>query len=362
MYLLKSLFKSLRIGLKLNLSFAIIITSMLFVIFISLNTISSTLINQESKNTYEMIKQTQINLKVVLTEIEKLSLSLSRDDEITNLVTNLDKEQDQLVAASIINDIAKSIDRNLLTQTDIVNISIVTNSGQIVTSGNHTFEIKQPSVFEYPVMKKFIESKANALWIDTYEETVPTIKANSENGHVITLVRKMYSPTSLNNSVGTIIFYINESAINNVLKELQLSSGGKYMLVGSNRNIVFDPQNRDQDGNNIDTGLIPNEIYNRIQEERNNYFTGKINGTEHLVTYVTIDDIKGIPLKWSLVSYTEIKSIVSTISAVKKQIWFYSIIALLLGALLSFGISRDLVYSIKNLLMLWTRQNKGGLM
>lgn len=351
--------ENFSIRTKLNTGFALIIISMFAVIIMSFSTISGTLVKQESKSMHETIKQTKNIFRVYMEEIEKFSLSISRDDELTSLVTELDACEDEMKAVRLQNEIKQVLNRFVLTRNDIASMIVLTNNQKASIYGNQSLE--NVDINKHSVINDFLQSEVNSKWYDTYVEEIDTIRADSAK--VIVIARKMYRSTSLK-SVGTLLLFIKESSFNDLLKDINLDYGSKIIVSGQNNNIVLNPLNRDESGTIINKELKDDNKYNfnqRIYQKVKSNGEGYLTENSMLITFSTIESIASTPLKWNIVSLTEVDKITSTINSETLKVIWISLICLILGAVLSFFIAKNISDRIKILVEEMEEVKKGNL-
>ncbi|MFZ5985674.1 MAG: methyl-accepting chemotaxis protein [Bacillota bacterium] len=360
--------KRISIGLKLNISFiGIIALSLTIVVLFCFNLIQKTLIDESRRSTYELVKQTSQNIRTVLEEIDKLSMTLSRDNQLGSLTSELDIIRDEVMILRKQNEIKSILNKSLTSRTDITNAMVVSNSGSGVVSGQQTLFTYEP-LRDNPTVKSYFQSKAKSKWFDTYVQDISSLRSNTDSGRVIGLAKNMYTETSLK-SVGFIMFFIRENTVNDLIKSLNIPSEGEVYLIGKDNNIILNPNKMSDNGlklndlykNDKNSKYIPHDIYNIMQKEKKGTSTAEINGKKMLITYETLEDIKGTPLNWTLVSVTEISKITDSVNKAAVGIIFIGALCLIIGLAVSFLITRDITKGIKSLVVVMDDVKMGNL-
>ncbi len=352
------LLDNLSIRTKLNAGFSFIIISMLAVIIVSFSTISDSLISKESKSMYESMKQMKNVLVVYLAELEKLAMSVSRDDELSLLVQKLDSSNEEIQASKFNTEIKQILNKYMITRDDIASIIVTTPSGNKATIyGNQT--IGDVNLNKHRIISDFIISDQHSISYDTYVEEIDTIRADSSK--VIVIAKKMYSSTSLK-STGSVFLFIKESAVANLFNNIKLDHDSRYIIMGSNSNIVYNAFSRGESGSFISDipktkYSITDNFYQTARSSKEGTHTQK----DTLITFSTIDSIAGTNFGWHLISMTSVSNIVSTIRNESLKVVWLSILFLVVGIIISLLITKSIVARINKLVKEMDKARTGNL-
>lgn len=359
--------KRIKIGLKLNISFVgITALSLTIVVMFCFNLVRSTLIEQSRESTYELIKQTSSNIRIVLEEIDKTSMALSRDNELAGKTAELNNMRDEVLLLRKQNEIKEILNRALLNRTDITNAMVVSNTGSGVVNGQQTLYTYEP-LRENPTVKAYLNSGSKSKWFDTYYQDISSLRPHTDSGRVIGLSKSMYTETSLK-SVGFLMFFMRENTISDLIKDVKLPSEGKIYIVGSDNNIVLNPSKMEDNGLKLTDinkdnkwDYISADIYNSIQKEKRGKLDSIINGKNVLITYETVEEIKGSPLNWTIVSVTEVDKITANVDKKGRGVILIGIFFLGIGLLVSFFITRDITKGVNTLNIAMDEVRRGNL-
>ncbi|MFZ5989745.1 MAG: methyl-accepting chemotaxis protein [Bacillota bacterium] len=238
----------IKIGIKINLAFIITMVCLSAVLAYSLSMIADTLQKQAEESTEGLMKQTGTNIRIVLEEIDKLAMSVSRDTLISPVVQELNTTKDDAVRARLISNVKPNMDAYYSTRVEtLADMVLVSNSGHGILGGEGSFTEMKLGYYETIAAKEFKESGKKSLWVDTHiTDLVYTRRKGSKRN--IALMKSVYTSTSLNKSVGTLQINIREQALNDLLKDVSIPNDGHFFIVGANNNMVLNPQNSEENG------------------------------------------------------------------------------------------------------------------
>lgn len=347
--------KNMKISHKIIALTAIIIVSLSIAFIMAFNIMQDTLLEQNSKGTYEVINQTTNNLEIILEIIDNIAMEISRDDEVAQRVLSMENAKDEAEESRYQSELKTMLSNYVDSNIDIEVALIVTPKNKTVTSGQKAVRSGYIIEESYPV-KTFGDSKAKSMWLDTYAQDIE-FSGNTvrQGGRIITLAKSIYASTSLK-SVGTLYLFIKESAITDVVKEVNLTNNGLFYIVGENGNIVYNRNKLEHGGlllkdintdENTDLRYVSEDTFRRIKPETEgakveNIFIDSVNGKKSVITHETIESIAQTPLRWTFVSVTEIDDIFESINTIMRRVIILSIVFMAIGLLFSILITRDI--------------------
>lgn len=363
--------KNISIGIKLNVIVTIIIVlSLSIVIFYSFNIVREILIEQTKAGTLQVTKQTSSNIRIMLEGIDQSAMDLSRDPQIGELLPKLDKAEDEAVKSRYSGQIKKYLSDYMDKRNDLFNgVLVVSNNYSSVISGqqaiNTNIDLK-----EVESIKAHVESGENSKWNDPYKQDVNIVQdVTGSGGFVITLVKNVYTKTSLK-SQGQMIFYLNFDNLLRIFEDVSLINDGVIYVVGNNNNIILNHKQKDHNGLFIkdiskdrrdELLYIDEEIFKKIKLGLNGSFTTQLNGKNILVTFSTIDEVKGTKLGWTVVTVTEVGKITESVSKVADQVIIIGVICLISGILLTHFVNKDITKNIKTLVNAMEEVSNGNM-
>ncbi len=364
----------MKISLKITALTVIIIVSLSIAFIMALNIIQDTLLDQNSKGTYEVINQTTNNLQIILEVIDNLAMEISRDDEVAQRVLNMDNAKDEAEANRYQSELKALLSDYVDTNIDIDLALVVTPKYKTVTSGQKAVTSGY-GMDKSSTVKTYIDSKAKSMWFDTYAQDIDfNGSAVPKGGRIISLAKSIYATTSLK-SVGTLYLFIKESTITEVVKDVNLTNNGLFYIVGANGNLVYNMNKMEHEGfllkdintaENKDLRYISEDIFKRIKPGTQdvpveNIFTESVNGEKSVITHETIESIAQTPLGWTLISVTEINDIFENINKIMFRVIILSIVFMAIGLLLSILITRDITKAFGKLMGKMDEVKKGNL-
>ncbi|HHV30048.1 MAG TPA: methyl-accepting chemotaxis protein [Clostridium sp.] len=237
----------IKIGIKINLSFAITIILLSVVLGYSLITLSNTMIEQAKESTLGLMEQTGNNIKIVLEEIDNLAMSITRDITIAPAIDEINKTDDEHMRARLASIIKPYLNAYYSYRVDtIANLTLVSNTGYGIIGGEGTFEELRFDYRDSITAKEFAQSGVNSLWIDTHISDIAFLRRKGGNT-TISLMKSVYTATSMK-SVGSLQVNIREDSMERILENVQIPHNGYFFIVGNKDNMIFNPQNIKDNG------------------------------------------------------------------------------------------------------------------
>ncbi|NLM49076.1 MAG: methyl-accepting chemotaxis protein [Epulopiscium sp.] len=321
-------YKNLKIGTKLNLSFAILIIVPLSIIgILSYSKMSSSLIEQNRNNLIELMKQTSKSIDIAFMEIDRNMTALSRNEQIGSLVENYSKLDDNQKIRTK-NQIQHLMNDAINARVEIADIYIITKNNDIFSSGVRVMDPKYDLISSYAVTR-FKESERNSLWIDTYETDNDATGGISKR--ILTVFKNMYVSTSLK-SVGTLMANVKEQYLYDLVKDIKMDYDGYFFVIGQDKNIVMDPKNLNNNGM-----ILKDRYLDKVFQEDTSWFIEEIDGEEMLVTFSKCKN-----LDWVVVGLTPVKNITAPVTSMGFELLLIGIFCLIISFFAAVLITRDI--------------------
>jgi len=313
---------------KLNIGFALIVVLCIFVVGLaSFRMISESMLNHAKASSTELIKQTCRNIETILKGFDEIAMTLSQDNTIAETISEFDSITDVHEKAEKERKICEILNNRIKTRNDITDIAVISNQGDYISSGIMGPSVNRDIKSSYAV-KKFIESKRGSLWLDTYTTDIDSTFTYSKSGQVFSLMKGILTPSSLK-SKGILLVNFSESYLYNIIADIKLSDNGKMFIVGSNGNYVLNPEDRTKNGTKAEY-----EFIDEILGKGSNCEIKVIGNVEHLVTFQTIEEIKGTDLGWTVVEITPVASITTSVTNAGMRLFFIGLICVAVGFIL----------------------------
>ncbi|WP_139905333.1 methyl-accepting chemotaxis protein [Clostridium thermarum] len=328
--------KDLKIGLKLNLSFLILISiSLIIVSLISYTQFSKIIIDQNKNNLVELMKQKGESINRSLQELDKDFKAVANNDSLGEKVAKYSSmERGKKVQTS--DQIYKYLDDTFKTSMDIADMFIVSNSQDIFYYGGSGRD-KDYDIFSDPYYVDFINSEKDSL------KTIPYVSAhsltNQMSPRIITAFYRMRISTSLK-SIGNLVVNLKEDYLYNLIKDMKVDYNTKVIILDSDNNIVMDPSNRAENGNKYAI-----DISSYVADNENHWFNKEIDKEMNLVTYYKFTNTD-----WILVGLTPISNMTKTASSIRLLMLIIGLVSLALAFFLSTFITKDITKGIKELI------------
>lgn len=321
--------KNFNIGPKIIISFSIVISLLLVLVFSSYQIIANSLITQTQENTLQIIKQTSKTIETTLSEIDRLVLSISRNEILGELVSQFDTA-DQ-IEKSYLDTKIKQISTSLIsTRNDIADIIIITKKGgYFIIPPNNSITSLNYKPFTSYAYRKYSAAKKSSLWLDTY--TTDNQGTHAISPKVVTILKDMYISTHVG-KIGIIQLNIKETHLNNLIMDVKSASGGDFFVLGSNQNIVLNPQQ---------PSMSEKKIYKKYLEQlthkKSGFFYTKINHIKNLLVFDKIDRTG-----WFVIFTIPINNITKNIQNATHNLLIIGLLCALIGITFSFLISQDI--------------------
>lgn len=313
---------------KLNIGFALIVVLCIFVVGLaSFRMISESMLNHAKASSTELIKQTCRNIETILNGFDEIAMTLSQDNTIAETISEFDSITDVHDKAENERKICEILNNRIKTRNDITDIAVISNQGGYISSGIMGPSVNRDITSSYAV-KKFIESKKGSLWLDTYTTDIESTYTYSKSGQVFSLMKGILMPSSLK-SKGILLVNFSESYLYNIIADINLSDNGKIFIVGSDGNYVLNPEDRTKNGTKAEYDFI-----GEILGKGNSCEIKQIGNVNYLVTFQTIEEIKGTDLGWTVVEITPVASITTSVTNAGMRLFFIGLICVAVGFIL----------------------------
>ncbi len=324
--LMSALYINIALGFIFMLTISIVISS-------SFSMISNALIEHSADSSQEIIKQTTKNIQTVLEELDDVSMTMSRDDAIANRVIMHSSITDENEKNENIRKIEEILNNYCQSRGDIVDVAVLTNKDKYISSGDNSKSTNDDGT-SYYAFKAFRESGQKSLWLDTYTSDVKYTVEQSENGQVFSIIKGIYSSRSLK-SEGILLVNIRESHLYSMISNIKLSTESNVFILGNDGNFVLNAQNRALNGQTAEY-----EFVDEVLSQKNGSTREVIDKKSYIITYNTIDNIKGTELGWTIVDMTPVSSITKGITAAGMYLVEIGLLCIFIGLILSFVITR----------------------
>lgn len=346
--------KKLKAAWKLNFGIMfVVILSISLVGLISFRMISTSIQNNSTLSSIQLVKQTSKSIETVLSNIDKLTLAMNSDGVFSELVKKHNLSDNEHEKAECFRQIREIMNTYIVNRVEIADMAVVTNSMEYITSGELTInEIKDVS--SYNAVKLFTNRGKDALWVDTYvADSNWTYSSTGSFGQVISFVKKIYLPDS-KESHGMLIINYKESYLYQLVSDIKVSEGSKIYILGSNGNYVMNIYDRTLHGYYAQYDLYLKEAVTtdegsvRINIEEDDY----------IFTFDSIKQINGTPVEWRVVLITTLESVTKGVTDVGMKIFFLGLVGVTFGFIFSFflikrySFSADKKYNERHLIMM----------
>jgi two-component system, sensor histidine kinase YesM len=274
----------------------------------------------------QVIEQVESHIEYYLRDFDITSLKIMKNPEVTYFfLSNPDMQEKEKKQASV---------RNFFkvqeySRPDISNITLIFNSGDTIdTLGELNY---------YPV-----DNIKKEYWYSTvpYNGTAllvsRTLKLKDKEFPVISLVRRVYNPATLN-AEGMLIIDINFSRIEEILKKVTVSNNGYFFILDSNGHYVYHP-----DYSNLGKKVKNGHIAKLGLEESGSKILET--DTRDLVTFTHSPN-----LGWTFFTSVEYQNLTDGIDEIRKNIMWTIFISLGLAYLMGYGFATSLVRPVRRL-------------
>lgn len=312
---------------------AIVIICISIVIWAAFNIMSDSMLDHSRENAKELIKQTSKNIQTILEQMDDFAMTVSRDNKLATYVLEHDDIEDENEKKQNLMSIDKILDNYQMTREEIDYISIITRNNTHIINGQEQKLSEAQNLFNFDI-KGFREGNKKSLWLNTHEPDIDPILSNSENGKVFSIVKGIYSISSLK-SQETILINIKESYLNNLIADIKFLDDSNVFIIGSDGKYVMNTQ----DGNLIGQP-VEYSFTDEMLQKKNGEDIKTINGKRYLITYNTIDAIRGTELNWTIVDITPVFSIIRGITNEMQNILIIGILCIIVGLIISVLITK----------------------
>ena len=211
---------------------AIVIICISIVIWAAFNIMSNSMLDHSRENAKELIKQTSKNIQTILEQMDDFAMTVSRDNKLATYVLEHDDIEDENEKKQNLMSIDKILDNYQMTREEIDYISIVTRNNTHIINGQEQKLSEAQNLFNFDI-KGFREGNKKSLWLNTHEPDIDPILSNSENGKVFSIVKGIYSISSLK-SQETILINIKDSYINNLIADIKFLDDSNVFIIKDN--------------------------------------------------------------------------------------------------------------------------------
>jgi methyl-accepting chemotaxis protein len=329
-----------NIGIKTKLISAFLLLSIVPLIIVgsfSYFSAKNTVEKKVGTSSQQLLKQITKNLDAKIDELEKLSLMIYTNTEISEV---LSKEHYLLDGMQIIENrrkVSQLLTNLASSNTDIKRVIIYKTDGEKYANGSVT------DLEQYFGTEEFHNSDLYKQVINS-DEVVWVTGLNESYQHIF-LMRKIISRKTAQ-PIGVLIFVIDESTLNNIYKDVDLGADATILMVNADRAIISHKL-KESLGQKFTDSYV-DDIY---AEKDLDYFVKN----NQLVTYATCEN------GWKIVTKVPMRSLMNEINAVGRWTLIIGIIctvlAIFIGIVISFSISNPL----QNIMGLMKKAEQGDL-
>jgi len=307
---------------------AIVIICVSIVVWATFYMISNSMLEHSRQSSKELIKQTSKNIQTVLEQLDDFAMIVSRDNKLATYVLEHDNIEDENEKNQNLKRINEILNNYCKTREEIDHISIVTRNNTHIINGRQQSLLNDLDIFNFDV-KAFREGNKKSLWLNPHVSDLDTKLSASENGKVFSIVKGIFSISTLK-SQETIIINIKESYLHNLIADIKFLDESNVFIIDGDGKYVMNTQDNNLNGQPVEYNFI-----GEILDKKNGEDVKEVDGKEYLVTYNTIDAIKGTELKWTVVDITPVFSITKGIKKETQNILFIGILCIVFGLVIS---------------------------
>lgn len=334
--------KKLKAAWKLNFGIMlVVILSISLVGLSSFRMISTSIQNNSTLSSIQLVRQTAKNIETVLSNIDNLTLSMTSDGELSEFVRRYSISNNEHEKAEYFRQIREIMNTYIVNRDDIADMAVVTNSMEYITSGELTInEIKDVS--SQKAVKLFNNSDKDSLWVDTYvADTNWTYSSTGSFGQVVSFVKKIYKPGD-KQSYGIMIINYKEAYLHKLISDIKVSEGSKIYILGNNGNYVMNIYDRALNGY-----YSPYDWYLKESTTTDEgSIRENIEKAEYILTFDSIKQINETPLEWRIVLITPATTITKGITDVGMVMFFLGLAGVTLGFIFSLLLIRRYSFSV----------------
>ena len=288
----------------------------------------------------QMIDQLILNIDYKIEEVERASMMLISNKEITKIIEQ--KKQDVMDYDQLqeINKVESTILSIVNTNSGISGIYIYKEDGTRIGAGSDSILYKgqnyDKQIEYYNMFKEILDnSQEEASWITGFNDSYQNIY----------FVRTMRSPQTMK-EIGLIIISINSKYINSVLENMELDQNAQVYILNENQVIIGHLNQENLGIKNED------EFLTYIYGEES---SGNITLNGDLISFATASN------GWKAVTTEPIASLMSEMNSTRRGIVVIVVLCIILsvvvGSLISFSISKPL----KHIMKLMSKAENGDL-
>ncbi len=321
------------------------VTSIIPILILSLffyYNISDTLRKNTEELTINNLEQIGNSLKIRLESYEDLLYQMYTDDNIVSWIDKINNDEDLAVT---INQLRRFMRGLLNTKEYIRSITIITSKGVIITYNQLTSVTnRNPWIENFSITKNQIYEKVSK---DNKTHIFPTeYGANfaNEDYYLLHIAHRIIDYKDLQKKNGVVIISIDED----LLREVCLIQNDSEENA-DNYNFIVDETGRII--SYINKESLTKKVVNPdapIEERRGAYLDFLTNESlierEYIATYIYEEE----ELSWDIVNISNQKTIISKLNTQQKIIISVSFLSLVIVISLTFLLSNQLTYSIKN--------------
>lgn len=278
----------------------------------------------------QMIDQLILNIDYKIEEVERASMMLISNKEITKTIEQ--KKQDVMDYDQLqeINKVESTILSIVNTNSGISGIYIYKEDGTRIGAGSDSILYKgqnyDKQIEYYNMFKEILDnSQEEASWITGFNDSYQNIY----------FVRTMRSPQTMK-EIGLIIISINSKYINSVLENMELDQNAQVYILNENQVIIGHLNQENLGIKNED------EFLTYIYGEES---SGNITLNGDLISFATASN------GWKAVTTEPIASLMSEMNSTRRGIVVIVVLCIILsvvvGSLISFSISKPLIHIMK---------------
>ncbi|HPU42230.1 MAG TPA: sensor histidine kinase, partial [Acetivibrio clariflavus] len=238
---------------------------------------------------------------------------------------NIEDEREKKQKLELIGEI---LSKYCKTREEIDHISIITKNNTHILNGLKQNLLNDLNIFDFDV-QAFREGNKKSLWLSTHVSDFNSELSDSGKAKVFSIVKGIYSVSTLK-SQETIIINIKESYLHDLIADIRLLNESNVFIIDGDGKYVMNARDKNLNGQPVEY-----DFTNEILDKKSGEDIREIDGKEYLITYNTIEDIKGTELKWTIVDMTPVSSIIKGIKIEMQNILFIGILCIVFGLIIS---------------------------
>ncbi|HOQ00625.1 MAG TPA: sensor histidine kinase [Acetivibrio clariflavus] len=306
----------------------IVILCVSIIVWASFHIMSNSMVEHSRKSSKELIKQTSKNIQTVLEQLDDFAMTVSRDNKLATYVLEYDNIEDEREKKQKLELIGEILSKYCKTREEIDHISIITKNNTHILNGLKQNLLNDLNIFDFDV-QAFREGNKKSLWLSTHVSDFNSELSDSGKAKVFSIVKGIYSVSTLK-SQETIIINIKESYLHDLIADIRLLNESNVFIIDGDGKYVMNARDKNLNGQPVEY-----DFTNEILDKKSGEDIREIDGKEYLITYNTIEDIKGTELKWTIVDMTPVSSIIKGIKIEMQNILFIGILCIVFGLIIS---------------------------